>query len=188
MDLERVIIKFYATEPMADLRSAIDVFHGWIQNTSLDGMLIDVADYAHVPDGPGIVLIGNEADYAIDEVEGSQGFLASFKRDLPGDNNADKIAAALRAAIKAAALCQSDERISATFDASRIRVVFNDRLNQPNDEASFDALKADIEAGIAQVYGDSAAIMLERHAGEARARLTVHAGIEGAAALAELAA
>jgi len=36
------------------------------------GLLIDVADYAHVPDGPGVILIGHDVDYGIMNRHGTQ--------------------------------------------------------------------------------------------------------------------
>ena len=49
-----------------DLADFIPVFHDWIQDQSLDELLIDVVDYRHVHDGPGVMLIAHDAHYAID--------------------------------------------------------------------------------------------------------------------------
>ena len=66
-DLVRIGAKLYAGNPdVIDLAAYVPIFHGWIQCKILDGVPIDVADYAHVPDGPGVMLIGHEADRSID--------------------------------------------------------------------------------------------------------------------------
>jgi hypothetical protein len=36
-----------------DLEAVIPVFHRWIQEQIFDELLLDVANYSHVPDGPG---------------------------------------------------------------------------------------------------------------------------------------
>ena len=46
----------------------------------LPELLIDVANYAHVPKGPGVVLIGHGSDYFMDEGEGRLGLLYNRKR------------------------------------------------------------------------------------------------------------
>ena len=66
-DIVRIGAKLYAENPgviVAD--DFVPLFHGWIQGRGLDGTPIDVADYKHVPDGPGIMLIGHEADRSLD--------------------------------------------------------------------------------------------------------------------------
>ena len=47
-----------------DLEPLIPIFHGWIQGQVFDELLLDVADYRHVPAGPGVVLIGLQATTA----------------------------------------------------------------------------------------------------------------------------
>ena len=53
------------------------MFHDWIQNQRLDELLIDVVDYRHVHDGPGVILIAHDAHYAFDTSEGRLGLLYS---------------------------------------------------------------------------------------------------------------
>ena len=49
--LQHVNVKFPSAGSI-DLTQAIPVFHRWIQEQALPGLLIDVADYRHVPEGP----------------------------------------------------------------------------------------------------------------------------------------
>ena len=49
-------------------RDYIPLFHGWIQEKIIpDHLLIDVADYSHIPDGPGIMLIAHEGHFSLDQ-------------------------------------------------------------------------------------------------------------------------
>ena len=78
---QRIKVKYFVQEPAAvDLPAFIPVFHHWIQEHRVEGLLIDVADYKHMQNGPGIVLIGHEADYALDLAGGRPGLIYDRKR------------------------------------------------------------------------------------------------------------
>lgn len=177
MAIDKLLVKFFAVEPPERIADAIDVFHRWIQEDAIDGMPLDVADYAHVPDGPGIILIGHEADHAVDETEGPVGYLYRRKRGLVGSDE-ERVTAALAAAVAAARLLCADARLGLKLDASRVRLTFNDRLAQPNTDAGWAAVAPAIEAALRTAYGD-VDVMLEREANDPRARLTVTAGAPG---------
>ena len=48
----------------------LKLFHEWIQEDRIDDLLIDVADYRHVPDGPGVILVAHNAFYSLDNAAG----------------------------------------------------------------------------------------------------------------------
>src|SRR3954465_5689913 len=65
----RTQVKFFLTtaEGVAnadgiDLAAFAPVFQRWIQQKSVEGQFVDVADYRHVFEGPSIVLIGHDSD------------------------------------------------------------------------------------------------------------------------------
>ena len=70
IDLQKINVKFYLAEG-SDLppEAAFRAFSRWIPETT-DEVLIDVADYAHVPRGPKTVLVGHEANYILDDTDG----------------------------------------------------------------------------------------------------------------------
>ena len=69
MDLHKFGIKFFAnTGERFDILKLIPVYHRWIQHSALQGLLIDVADYSHVPAGPGVMLIAHEGNYALGDI------------------------------------------------------------------------------------------------------------------------
>jgi len=75
----RIKIKYFVQEPEnVDLPAFVPLFHRWIQNQSGDDLLIDVADYKHVPNGPGVLLMGHQADYALDMSQGRPGLIYSI--------------------------------------------------------------------------------------------------------------
>ena len=57
----RVCVKLYAEDRGIGDQTFVPIFHEWIRDQALEGLvLFDVADYAHVPDSPGIVLVTYE--------------------------------------------------------------------------------------------------------------------------------
>ena len=62
----------------------IPVFHRWIREQAMPELLIDVADYSHVPAGPGVMVIGHEANYSVDNRENRLGLLYNRRAALEG--------------------------------------------------------------------------------------------------------
>lgn len=151
-DIVRIGAKLYADNPgviVAD--DYVPLFHGWIQRRGLDGTPIDVADYKHVPDGPGIMLIGHEADRALDFGEGRPGVLYQRKREGSGSLE-ERFAAAIEAADRAAADIEADPAANGVrFDRDEILLRVNDRLRAPNDDATLDGLRPAIVAALGTV-------------------------------------
>jgi hypothetical protein len=121
--------------PDVDLEQYVGVFHDWIRQSALGapgGLLIDVASYAHVPNGPGVLLIGHEFDYGVRIALGRVGLTCRHKRDPSGEGNALK--RCLRQLLQAAQLLESAPKLSETpsFDASEFVFRSNDRLRCPN--------------------------------------------------------
>ncbi len=156
MNLERFCIKFLAKEANlgeSDEASLIHIFQDWIRDRALDGVLIDVADYSHVPEGPGVMLVSHEINYAMDKSEGQIGVYAQLKI-----NNADSHKEAILDLVKSTAkfgqLLESDERIKGkiSLEGGKFIYMTNDRLRAPNNEETFQALKPDLEAAATSLY------------------------------------
>ena len=146
MELQHTNVKlFIDPASQLDMAALIPVFHRWIQEDSgqhLPGqeLLIDVADYRHVPQGPGVLLIGHEADYALDESEGRRGLLYNCKASQPG-NNRDRLRKALSATLRAALRLEADATLPGLrFSRQELRVLVNDRLLAPNTKPRYQDL------------------------------------------------
>lgn len=115
----------------------VNTFHRWIKESALPELLIDVAEYSHVPAGPGILLIALEANYSLDNRDNRPGLLYSRKKADEGSFQS-KLAQAHKAALDA---CDRLEKeTSARFDRTRLEVSVNDRLLAPNTEETGKAL------------------------------------------------
>jgi septum formation topological specificity factor MinE len=173
VDLHKVAVKFFATDPSAvRLDEFIPVFHRWIQKHAVEGMLIDVADYGHLPQGPGVVLVAHEADYSIDSSEGPFGLLYNRKISTTG-RLSDRIAAAFKAALGACVKLETEPEFQGRlkFRAGEALVVANDRLNAPNTEEGFQALRSDLAAALSKVYPSN--FDMQRISLDDRERLTI---------------
>jgi len=158
MDLQHINVKLFAERPEAvDREKFTSIFQGWIQDQVCEELLLDVADYLHVDAGPGIVLIGEEADYSMDETKHRLGLRYNRKRGLALDNAA-KLAQALRAALQACLRLEADPRLEGKLKFSRreVELFVNDRAVAPNTEATWAASRADLEAFFAKAFAGKA--------------------------------
>ena len=171
--LQHVNVKFPAAGSI-NLTQAIPVFHRWIQEQALPGLLIDVADYRHVTEGPGVVLVAHEAIYGLDEGGGWLGLL--YNRRTEHDAEPEEAAAdAFRAALIACRKLEQEPAFSDTlqFDASACEVVVNDRALAPNDSATRARLLAVLEPLLDRLWGNASYNTMP--VGEARDRLGISA-------------
>lgn len=133
--LQRIGVKFYLSET-PPLDAVIPVFHRWIQTAAVEGMLIDIADYSHVPDGPGVMLIAHEGNYAVDLNGGRPGVLYYRKQALAGDLD-QRVRAVCAAALRAAALLEGEASLGGVkLRGDELQIFANDRLLAPNDGAT----------------------------------------------------
>jgi hypothetical protein len=137
---------FVADGPAFELADAVPVFHQWIKDSVCPEMLIDVADYRHVPAGPGVMLIGHEANYSLDNREKRLGLLYNRKAALDGTFQS-RLEQAQRAALDACDRLEQETpfRGKLKFDRSSLEVSINDRLLAPNNEKTLQALRPEIE-------------------------------------------
>lgn len=169
MDLQKINVKLFVENPGAVSPEAfVLLFNAWIQ--AANGEYYDIADYAHVEAGPGILLIAHEANIGMDNTGNRWGLLYNRKQPLPG-NNGEKLRRVLNAALEN---CRRIEEASSLdgkvkFRADEALLLINDRLSAPNTEATFNALKTDFEATARALYG-SADFVLERESEDPRKR------------------
>lgn len=146
MNLQHVNVKLLLSKPdEIDLEPLIPVFHGWIQDQGWDELLLDVADYRHVYAGPGVILIGHEANYSVDNTDNRPGIRYNRKATSEGSNQ-ERLKQAAVATLRACQRFESDPRLNGRFrfDGRGIEVFVNDRLLVPNDLATREALQPDL--------------------------------------------
>lgn len=145
--VQHINLKIFVAEGASvDLAVAVRVFHQWIKERICPEMLIDVAEYLHVPAGPGVLLIGHEANYSFDERENRLGLLYNRKSALDGTFQS-RLAQAHHAALTACDRLEQDPAFGGKlqFDRNKLEVFINDRLLAPNTEETWQALKPELE-------------------------------------------
>ena len=152
MDAYRWNVKLeFAPGTRIDLERLIPIFHRWIQDRTLDELLIDVADYRHVPQGPGVLLIAHDAHYAVDEVDGRLGLLYARKRPASG-TLAGRLRDAAQKVLDAGLALEREAALGLVIPGERWSVRANDRLLAPNDEYTWRTVEPELRALFDDLY------------------------------------
>jgi hypothetical protein len=157
VELQHINVKLLLrNQESVDLDPLIPVFHSWIQGQIWEELLLDVADYRHVQGGPGVLLIGHEADYSLDNTDNRLGVRYNRKAVLDGGNQ-DRLVQATRAALKASQRLEEhstlNEKLKLHFNGREIEIFVNDRALAPNREDTRLAAKADLQAFADHLFG-----------------------------------
>jgi hypothetical protein len=186
--LYRVCVKIYASSPAGGAPSSggaaargilndaavfVPIFHEWIRDRKLEMVLLDVADYAHAPESPGIMLVAHEVSFAMDRADGRLGLLA--QRRIPAEGGVQgALETTLRQARQVVDMLSKDRRVvgKVKFDGSLVRIESNDRLRAPNSNEGFEDLKPWVAKAVDVVYGKKSA-PITRVANDPRDRLAL---------------
>lgn len=166
-ELQRIGLKFFVEDaglPGAGSPDAgslqvsefIPIFHRWVQTHAVDGLLIDVADYAHVPDGPGVMLIAYEGNYCVDLGDGRMGMLYYRKQAVDG-GLPERLISLCRTVLKASRILEEEDALGGRmkFRGDQFQLVANDRLLAPNSDETLSAFEPVLAEFLGRLYGDS---------------------------------
>ena len=172
MEVHRLGIKFFAADPSSiRLEDFIPVFHGWIQKQNLDGhLLIDLHDYSHMHQGPGILLVAHEGNFSIDMSDGRPGLLY-YRKALTSLSPVEHLTMIFKSALQACRLLEKDTHMR--FNVDEVLVIANDRLNAPNDEKTLSALQSILVSALKQAVGKD--FKLTRSSDDPKERFAVRA-------------
>ncbi len=158
MQLQHVNVKLLVNSlDERDLEPLIPVFHSWIRGQGFGEvsgeLLLDVADYRHVPGGPGVVLIGHEGNYSVDNTGNRPGVRYNRKAALDGSNQ-DRLRQAARAALLACQRLEAEPLLQGKlgFTGQEIELFFNDRLLVPNRGGTRETVQADLDAFFQKLF------------------------------------
>ena len=174
-DLQRFGLKlFLEPDPPVDPRELVPVFHQWIRSSAIDQRLIDVADYLHLPDGPRVLVVAHEGNFALDYGEGRPGL--QYVRKQPTDGTLPvRLTAGARFLFTAARLLERDDSLPGRlrFQTTEFQFFSNDRLRAPNDDATAAALRPPLDQFLTALFGGASYVVSRgREPGE---RLTLTA-------------
>jgi len=155
MEIQYLVAKIHLDGPPGiDPAQVVDVFHRWVAGQTMPEMLVDVAELLHVPQGPGVIAVGDDCDYALDHSNGIWGVLYRRKTPIEG-TNADRIAQALQSAAHAGRLLETEFKGGLKLSRTNFELIINDRALAPNTKETYAAAKPEIEAGLRALLGHS---------------------------------
>jgi len=165
----RLSVRLAATSEIRDLDPAIEVFHRFIQQGLVEGLILDVADYRHVQQGPGVLLVGHDVDYGINQA----GLTVTRKRSTDDDAGTQFIDL-LRMGLGAVEAIAYDGALKVSLSPYSLCVTAFDR-RIPRDELA-EGVLADLAPVVTKVYGTDAVVRIVNGADPRRApRLEVSA-------------
>ena len=185
--VQRIALKLFLDEPAALApRDVIPVFHRWIQTRAVDGLLIDVADYTHLPTGPLALLVGHEGRYVLDRSGDRLGlqYVRTQPLDGPLETRLRTVAAML---LRAARRLEKDAAPAGPvrFRGDEIDWIVNDRLLAPNKPDTLLAVRPAFESFLDALSGGAPWTLTPRS--ESGTRFGIHARTPAGAPLETLA-
>ena len=154
MQLQKFGVKlFINTNGSYESKDYIPVFHSWIQNNAVeDHLLIDVADYSHIQDGPGVMLVSHEGNFSLDQENQQPGIMYMRKTNIQGDFKG-RFINVLSTAIQAANNL-SDNNINKEVDFIRnsFRFIANDRRVAENTLENQKLYQDRVQKALTELY------------------------------------
>ena len=179
-ELHRFGLKiFFDPDAAPDPAACIPVFHRWIREQALDDVLIDVADYTHLADGPSVLLVGHDGNLSLDLFEQRAGLFYTLKR--PSSDSFDtRLTSAARTLFSACQLLEDDPVFGGgvRFKGNELQFVSNDRLVAPPDEATARQLGEHLEPVMRTLYPETRYEVASLSQGKDRLRLSVKAAAD----------
>lgn len=176
MQVQQLELKLFAAgvDASFDQEPLIAIFHQWIRENRLgDVLLIDVADYRHVPNGPGVMIVGDGVHWKMDSDRGELGFAFARKRDQVGDLD-EKLAEAFTHLTSAVVALESEPALAGAlrFDRNHGLVTVMSRLAATNDQNTYDLFAQQLQAFLGDRFAGRE-VTTERVSQDPREPLTV---------------
>lgn len=161
MNATKISLKLYARGALPEASLFVATFHDLIRRREPGEQMIDVVDYGHVHEGPAVLFVGHESDYAVDHGEGRAGLLYQRKRaPAPGDGSfAAHLHDALVRAVGFGARLEREPALAGLrFAADELLLRIADRLHAPNEPATFAAVEKDLRGAAERLWGAGATV------------------------------
>jgi len=155
IDLQRISVKILSEAPQSvSLSPFLEIFAHWRAEKNHPAEWIDLADYAHVPRGPGIMLVGLKANVAFDLADPAPGILYVTRKGLDGTYE-QRLHAALRAALELSRrlIAEKNYPASAKLRTDSLELRFPDRLLTPNNKDTDAELRPAVDAALNALFG-----------------------------------
>jgi hypothetical protein len=154
-EIQKVSVKILSDAPQTlDLTPFLSIFGRWRADAAHPAQWVDLADYAHMARGAGVVLIGHVCNLSFDMGTAAPGVLYFRKKGLEGSNQ-QRLWAVFRdaLAISRCLLREPEFPPGVHLETGRVELAFNDRLETPNTEDTDRELRPAISAVLDGLFG-----------------------------------
>jgi len=155
--LQKINVKLFLDAPPGfESDFLLEIFGRWRLETGEE--IVDLADYAHVEDGPGCLLISHRWHFGIDFAKGRPGLYYATRKGLSGGPYERFLQALAGLAQKSGRLLGEKEFPGSVKPrCGELEIVLNDRLLAPNTDPVDKELRPGLEKVIQKLYGPGAA-------------------------------
>lgn len=157
-DLQRIELKMLVDGPaQPDLDWLLAVFDRWRKQDDAPSEWVDLADYAHMPKGPGVMMAGKRENFGVNLIDPGPGVFFTGKKDYAG-STADRFVEAFRRCLTLAGTLLAEPEYPAALPPKTgdWLVVVNDRLDFPNNAEVDAEIRPGLEAALGRIFGEGA--------------------------------
>jgi hypothetical protein len=178
MDLQRIDIYALIDAPRnAKLDSLLAIFGRWRSDAAHPAKWIDLADYAHMSRGAGVVMVGKQGIFGVTRFDPGLGLLYSGRAQYEGSLEQRVVESFRRhLSLTAALLREPDYPAELKNLTGAWDLTVNDRLNFPNNEQTDRLLRPPIQAALDKLFGVGAYEMAPHDDAQRRYGFALHTG------------
>ena len=154
-NLQRIDVKLLLDcPPDPDLDQFLVIFDRWRKADDHPADWVDLADYAHMPGGPGILIAGKRDTFSVNLNPPGPGLLTSVRSGLEGSLE-DRFREALRRAREFNAAVMAEPEFPAEFSVREgaWEIYVNDRLGFPNTDPTDRLVRPAVAAALGVAPG-----------------------------------
>ncbi len=154
-NLQRIDVKLLLDcPPDPDLDQFLVIFDRWRKADDHPADWVDLADYAHMPGGPGILIAGKRDTFSVNLNPPGPGLLTSVRRGLEGSLE-DRFREALRRAREFNAAVMAEPEFPDDFSVRKgaWEIYVNDRLGFPNTDPTDRLVRPAVAAALGVAPG-----------------------------------
>ena len=155
MDLQRIDLKALVDAPRdVNLNALLAIFSRWRNDKEHPARWVDLADYAHMSRGAGIMIVGKQGIFGITRFEPALGLFYSGRADYEGPIEQRLIESFRRhLALTEALLQEPDYPAGLKTLTGSWELTINDRLEFPNNDETDELLGPGIRAALDKLFG-----------------------------------
>jgi hypothetical protein len=155
MDLQRIDLTACLDAPRgANLDSLLAIFGRWRNDKDHPAKWIDLADYAHMSHGAGVIIVGKQGIFVVTRFDPGLGLFYSGRSGYEGPNETRVIESFRRhLALTTALFGEPDYPAALKTLTGSWELAINDRLDFPNSDETDGLLRPPIQAALDRLFG-----------------------------------